>query len=80
MKTIDYRFHADHIYDEAEQVVFEQIPDEVLHNIKFFNKKAIPNLQMLKNMIMTARDYFDVIIIDHINYIHYEGENETKMI
>ena len=72
VKTADYRFNTDPVLKDLEDLAFEKIPDAILQNIRFFNKKEIPNLQLIKSMIMSASDYFDVIIIDHINYIQFE--------
>lgn len=78
IKTVDYRFNTDPILRDVEDVAYENIPDAILENIKFYNKVNIPDLQTVKDVIMSSRDYFDVFVLDHINYVQYEGESETR--
>lgn len=78
VKTVDYRFNLDPKIKELEQKTFDNISEAVKKNLFIFDKKKIPTLKFLKEMIQKVKDEVDMIIIDHLHYINFETENENR--
>ena len=79
IKTADYRFNLTDLTD-IEYQAFERISDKVKNNLLIYNKKQIPDLIFVKNLIEATKDNIDMIIIDHLHYIQIEWENENRVI
>ena len=70
IKVPVYRFNLDkNIYD-VENEVFEEMKANLKDNLWLFDKKSIPTITAIKDLIEKQKDNFDLIIIDHLHYIH----------
>jgi replicative DNA helicase len=49
-------------------------------NLFIFNKKEIPSMEFVRELILTMKDNVDLIIIDHLHYIHMDADTETREI
>lgn len=77
LRTKDYRFNLVDIC-EIEDKVFDELDERIKKNIFLFNKKVIPDIQIVKKLIEKYKDDVDMIIIDHLHYIdlgNIEQEN-----
>lgn len=79
IKSLDYRFN---ISKEDVQIMEFQVIEEMKENIKnnlfIFNKKEVPTLEFVKDLIKTMAEVVDLTIIDHLHYIHMDAETETR--
>ena len=79
IKPVEYRFNTrnvDWLEDQAQMM----IPRAIKENLMVFKKEDIPNLSLLKQLIMQWQKDVDLIVIDHLNYIELNSDNENKEI
>lgn len=80
VKTIDYRFNLKD-FKQDELMILEELMDSRAENLMIFKKNEIPTLEFISEMIDTYKDYADMFIIDHINYIEFPSkQNEIEAI
>jgi len=65
-----YRFNLDKNIYNIEDEVFEEMKHKLKDNLWLFDKKSIPTIGAIKNLITKQKDNFDLIIIDHLHYIY----------
>lgn len=77
IRPVEYRFNTKNI-DNLEDEAALRIPQSIKDNLLVFRKDDIPNLNLLKQLIMQAKEDVDLIVIDHLNYIQLNSDNENK--
>jgi replicative DNA helicase len=79
VSPIQYRFNTVDVIKE-EDAAEQNISENIKNNLYVFKKENIPTLSLLKDLIIKAKDNVDLIVIDHLHYIHLEKDNENKEI
>lgn len=80
IKTVEYRFNLNpKIYDIEDQVI-AAVNENVKSNLLIFNKLQIPSLKFLKGTIEKMKDTVDIVVIDHLHYIHLDQQEELRQI
>lgn len=77
--TWDYRFNRVDL-NNYENEAAKKIDESIKKNLLIFNKKVIPDLKVIKELIEKKKDEVDMIIIDHLHYISFVWESENKVI
>jgi len=80
IKTVEYRFNLDKKIYQVEDDVIAATNENIKNNLMVFNKEEVPSLKFIKDIIEQAQDDIDMIIIDHLHYIHLSREDELREI
>lgn len=79
IKTWEYRFNVKDIKDYEDKAA-QDIHPNIKNNLFVYNKKAIPTIEFVKELVSKTKDKFDMYIIDHLHYIETKGDNENKVL
>lgn len=77
IRPVEYRFNTKNI-NKIEDEAIRWISEATKNNLYVFKKEQIPTLKLLRELIIKGSKDMDLIIIDHLHYIHLEKDNENK--
>lgn len=80
INTISYRFNLDKSIYKLEDKILRDLNSEVKNNLLIFNKIEIPTLDFIRRIIEKAKDDVDLIVIDHLHYIHLDRDEELRQV
>lgn len=81
IKTGNYRFNTVDYKEYEDKVFVETESSDRSRNLYVYKKNTIPDLAKIQEVINKYKHEVDMIIIDHLHYIHHWGrEQETVAI
>lgn len=75
--SAEYRFNLKNVNYLEDNV---EIDKKLSNNLMIFDKKTMPTLSFIKEVIKRKADTVDLFIIDHLHYIPLDWENENRLI
>lgn len=76
VKTAEYRVNVvDEHKDFAKAIYTEVAESNWWDNLHIYNKKEVPTIEFITELMRKSKDFFDMFIIDHLHYIQY---NDSK--
>lgn len=77
LKTYEYRFNTRDFSMDEDAAIY-RTSENLKNNLIVFNKKTIPSMQFITEVIRKKNRDVDLIIIDHLHYIPITWDNENR--